>query len=70
MIEGFELEPMIRQPWHPPYYRELLERAGMEKAIDLLMWNLEVADRDKVLPVIFELAEQAASPSTGSACGT
>ena len=21
LIEGFELEPMIRQPWHPPYYQ-------------------------------------------------
>ena len=21
MIEGFERVPMIRQPWHPPYYR-------------------------------------------------
>ena len=58
VIEGFELEPMIRQPWHPPYYRELCERAGLEKAIDLLMWRLEIADREKILPVLFELAER------------
>ena len=68
LIEGFEREPMIRQPWHPPYYRELLRGRGDEKAIDLLMWHLEVTDRDEVLPVIFELAEQAASPSTASRC--
>ena len=49
---------MIRQPWHPPYYRAALEQAGMTKAMDLLMWNLEVSDRAKVLPVIFELAEK------------
>ena len=24
LIEGFELEPMIRQAWHPPYYQRLL----------------------------------------------
>jgi GNAT superfamily N-acetyltransferase len=61
LIEGFELRPMIRQPWHPPYYQQLLERAGMTKAIDLLMWNLEVSDRASVLPVIFELAERVES---------
>ena len=58
VIEGFEREPMIRQPWHPPYYRALCEGAGLEKAIDLLMWQLEIADRAKILPVIFELAER------------
>jgi GNAT superfamily N-acetyltransferase len=58
LIEGYELRPMIVQPWNPPYYKELMEEAGMSKAMDLLMWNLEVSDRDKVLPVIFELAEK------------
>ena len=33
----------------------------MVKAMDLLMWNLEVADREKVLPVIFELADKVQS---------
>ncbi|HEX4186489.1 MAG TPA: hypothetical protein VHY83_01205 [Solirubrobacteraceae bacterium] len=61
LIEGFELRPMIRQPWHPPYYQRLTEGAGMQKAMDLLMWNLEVSDRSKVLPVIFELAEKVES---------
>jgi GNAT superfamily N-acetyltransferase len=61
LVEGFELRPMILQPWNPPYYRELIERSGMTKAMDLLMWNLEVADRAKVLPVIFELAEKVRS---------
>ncbi|HEY1833148.1 MAG TPA: hypothetical protein VGG08_01830 [Solirubrobacteraceae bacterium] len=61
LIEGYELRPMIVQPWNPPYYKELMEQAGMSKAMDLLMWNLEVSDRDKVLPVIFELAEKVES---------
>ena len=61
LIEGYELRPMVRQPWHPPYYRRLLEGAGMEKAMDLLMWNLEVSDRSRVLPVIFELADKLES---------
>jgi GNAT superfamily N-acetyltransferase len=61
LIDGFDLRPMIRQPWHPPYYQRLMEQAGMAKAMDLLMWNLEVSDRAKVLPVIFELAEKVES---------
>jgi len=61
LVEGYELRPMIVQPWHPPYYQQLLEQAGMAKAMDLLMWNLEVEDRAKVLPVIFELAEKVES---------
>ena len=61
LIEGFDLRPMIRQPWHPPYYQRLMEGAGMAKAMDLLMWNLEVADRSRVLPVIVELAENVES---------
>jgi hypothetical protein len=61
LVEGYDLRPMIVQPWHPPYYQQLMERAGMTKAMDLLMWNLEVADRAKVLPVIFELAEKVES---------
>jgi GNAT superfamily N-acetyltransferase len=56
LIEGFELRPMIKQPWHPPYYQRLIEEAGMAKAIDLYMWNLEVSERDKVMPVLWELA--------------
>jgi GNAT superfamily N-acetyltransferase len=61
LIEGFDLRPMILQPWNPPYYQQRLEQAGMAKAIDLFMWNLEVSDREKVLPVIFELAEKVQS---------
>ena len=61
LVEGFDLRPMILQPWNPPYYQQRLEEAGMAKAMDLLMWNLEVSDREKVLPVIFELAEKVQS---------
>jgi GNAT superfamily N-acetyltransferase len=61
LIEGYDVRPMIAQPWNPPYYRERLERAGMGKAMDLLMWNLEVENRDKVMPVIWELAGKVQS---------
>ena len=59
VIEGHEREPMIRQPWHPPYYQRLCEDAGLEKAVDLLMWELEIGDRPSVRPAIFTMAERA-----------
>jgi GNAT superfamily N-acetyltransferase len=58
MIEGFDRMPMIRQPWHPPYYQRLCEAAGLTKAQDLFMWELQIADRERMLPIIFKLAEQ------------
>jgi hypothetical protein len=58
LVEGFDREPMVRQPWHPPYYQRLCEAAGLEKAVDLFMWELVISDREKILPVIFELAEK------------
>lgn len=57
LIDGFEREPMIKQPWHPPYYQQRCEQAGLSKAIDLYMWELDISDRAQIKPVIFELAE-------------
>jgi GNAT superfamily N-acetyltransferase len=58
LIEGFELEPMIRQAWHPPYYQRCCEAAGLDKAVDTFMWSLHISGRDRVMPIIWELAEQ------------
>jgi GNAT superfamily N-acetyltransferase len=59
LIDGFELDPVIRQPWHPPYYQRRIEAAGLTKAMDLYSWWLDVADRDKVLPILPEVADRA-----------
>jgi len=59
LIEGFELEPLVRQPWQPPYYQRLCEGAGLEKAMDLYSWALDISDREDMLPVLFELDEKA-----------
>ena len=61
LIEGFELEPMIRQSWHPPYYQQRCEAAGLVKAMDLYSWELHMSERDKVLPVLPQMAERAKS---------
>jgi len=59
LIEGHEREPMIRQPWHPPYYQRLCEQAGLEKAMDLYSWMLEISDREDMLPILPELDKRA-----------
>jgi GNAT superfamily N-acetyltransferase len=58
LVDGFELEPMVRQPWHPPYYARLCVEAGLTKAMDLYSWDLHISDRERMLPVITKLAEQ------------
>ena len=40
LVEGFDEPTMILEPWHPPYYGERLAELGLEKEIDLLMWEL------------------------------
>ncbi|HEX4107947.1 MAG TPA: hypothetical protein VHX88_07420 [Solirubrobacteraceae bacterium] len=61
LIEGHELRPIILTPWQFPYYPGLLEAAGMEKAMDLLMWSLWVDGRDRVHPAIWEMADKVES---------
>jgi GNAT superfamily N-acetyltransferase len=57
LIEGHERRPLILTPWTHPYYPELLEGAGMTKAMDLLMWELHIQGRDQVNPIIWEIAD-------------
>ncbi len=57
LIEGYDRPPIIQQPWNHPYYRTLLEGAGLEKAMDLLIWEEYLADYDP-LPILFELHEK------------
>jgi hypothetical protein len=58
LVEGYDREPFIRQPWHPPYYQRLCEQQGLEKAIDLWMWELYIEDRGKIVPEIVDMAER------------
>jgi GNAT superfamily N-acetyltransferase len=64
LVEGYDLHPMILEPWHPPYYRELLEGLGMTKAMDLLMWKLELGklrQGDRFHDFIHQAAETSAN---------
>ena len=62
LIDGFERQPMILEPWHPPYYQRLIEAEGFAKAMDVLMWELrmgQLKEGEKFDPSIHEAAEKA-----------
>ena len=59
MIEGFEREPLIREPWNPPYYQVRCEAAGLTKAMDLFGWDLSISDRARMNPILPKVAERA-----------
>jgi GNAT superfamily N-acetyltransferase len=64
LIEGYDLHPMVLEPWHPPYYRELLEGLGMSKTMDLLMWELHLGrlkQGDRFHDFIHEAAQKSNS---------
>jgi hypothetical protein len=58
LVEGHDREPFIKQPWHPPYYQRLCEAHGLDKAMDLWMWELHIDGRDAIVPGIVEMAEK------------
>ena len=62
LIEGFERRPMILEPWHPPHYAERIEAEGFAKAMDVLMWELELGrlkEGESFDPSIHEAAHRA-----------
>lgn len=59
VVEGHDIPPMIREPWHPRYYQALMEQAGMEKVVDLYMYDLNVADRANLHPGMIEAGKIA-----------
>jgi GNAT superfamily N-acetyltransferase len=64
LVEGYDLRPMILQPWHPPYYRELIEGRGFTKTMDLWMWWLalgELKQGNEFHPMIHAAAEKVES---------
>jgi GNAT superfamily N-acetyltransferase len=62
LIDGFDRRPMILEPWHPPYYRGLIEAEGFDKTMDVLMWELnfgDLKDGERFDPAIHAAAEKA-----------
>lgn len=61
-IEGFDIKPVILENCHQPYLKELVEANGFTKAMDLLVWHLEMGKLAKGLefhPDIMEAAQKS-----------
>ncbi len=61
-ISGFDIRPSLLENCHQPYFQERVEGAGFSKAMDLLMWHLEMGKLAKGLefhPAIMESAQQS-----------
>ncbi len=54
LVDGFEYPPTLMMPHNPPYYIELLERAGFTKAKDL--WVYQGGSEERYVPVPERLA--------------
>lgn len=57
LVDGFDLLPTILTDYTARYYPALLERCGLSKAMDLLMWHLDVSERSSVDHRIWDAAE-------------
>jgi GNAT superfamily N-acetyltransferase len=61
LVEGHDRTPIILTPWTHRYYLDLLEGAGLTKAMDTFMWELHIEGREKVHPAIWEMADRVSS---------
>jgi GNAT superfamily N-acetyltransferase len=61
LIDGHERPPLILSTWSHRAYPGLLEGAGLTKAQDLLMWELNITGRDRVNPIVWKLAAELES---------
>lgn len=62
LIEGYDEPSMVLEPWHPPYYRRLVEDHGLVKQVDLLMWELwfgELREGTEMHPLIHAAAARS-----------
>jgi GNAT superfamily N-acetyltransferase len=65
LLEGFDSPPVVLMTYNPPRYLEYMEAAGFTKAMDLLAWNNNTAERirpgglpDKLIRVVRKVPER------------
>jgi hypothetical protein len=44
LIDGYDSQPLLMTPYNPPYYIDLMERYGLQKAKDLYAYILDIPD--------------------------
>lgn len=65
LIEGFDSPPVVLLTYNPPYYLDFIEAAGFTKAMDLLAWNNNAAERlspgalpDKLIRIVNKVPDR------------
>ncbi|HSH76091.1 MAG TPA: hypothetical protein VLA09_10450 [Longimicrobiales bacterium] len=58
LVAGFDRPPTIMTPWNPPYYDDLLKRAGLAKAQDVLGFDMPGGSKLAVPDRVRRLAER------------
>ncbi len=58
LIQGFDSPPFVMMPYNAPWHAELFEELGLEKAFDLLAYQI---DKNKTFDRMRRIAEKAAA---------
>jgi GNAT superfamily N-acetyltransferase len=58
LVDGWRHPPIILTNWTHPYYPQLIEGAGLAKAMDTYMWSLYVDKRENVHQAIWDMADK------------
>ncbi|MDP9348665.1 MAG: GNAT family N-acetyltransferase [Gemmatimonadota bacterium] len=59
LVQGFDTPPVVMMGHNPPYYRELMEGAGLEKSKDLLAyWKADPRIPKRILEGVERLAKR------------
>jgi GNAT superfamily N-acetyltransferase len=58
LVDGWRHPPIILTNWTHPYYPQLIEGAGLAKAMDTYMWALYVDKRENVHQAIWDMADK------------
>ncbi len=60
-VKGFKYRPMVMMPYNPPYYVDLVEKAGFHKQVDLFAYGWQGASySDRSLKLLARLKERLA----------
>jgi len=59
LVQGFDSSPMVMMTYNPPYYIDLVEKAGLKKQVDLLAWHWDKTSyNDKSVQLLDKLQDR------------
>lgn len=60
LVDGFDTDPVMLSTYNPPYYRDLVEQYGLQKAKDLYSYNIIDPTAEIDMSYMRKIAEKAA----------